>query len=37
MVEDPTESRQSDQDDDSDEYLPDEAETKRIEEVVSVL
>jgi len=33
MVDSPIEPRQSDQDDDSDEYPPDEMEAKRIEEV----
>lgn len=33
MVDSSMESRQSDQDDDSDEYPPDESQTKRIEEV----
>ena len=33
MVDSPIESRQSDQDDDSDECHPDEMETKRVEEV----
>ena len=33
MVDSPVESQQSDQDDDSDEYHPNEIETKRIEEV----
>lgn len=33
MVDSPIDSQYSDQDDDNDEYPPDEAETKRIEEV----
>jgi hypothetical protein len=33
MVDSPIDSQHSDQDDESDEYPPDEAETKRIEEV----
>jgi len=36
MVDAPVEFRQSDQDIDSDEYPPDETETKRIEEVSAV-